>query len=313
MGSASNHYSGTGSHKPEGSGPALAGSGSGGLPVLDSIGQFSALPANTSKKRREWVPWDRQQKRAFHRAQSYLTVWSQAGYHALFVTVTTGPGGPADKLSRHFAELLRRIERHFKFPGLEYFKVETSEGNGVVHAVIAWRPRDGYRQRPFYIPKWWLHEEWKTIHGAWATSVDKVTMHPGSAKGISRYIANQYLAGQEKNGVSALVRMSGSWRRTFGFPLTRAWSYFKAAFPRLKPKRDEVIKPGYTEKAKGEARVRSAALFSAWAAFLGGQRVVIAGEVVTASTFAYSTPSVAAAVAGDWWAEHFGPKAHRWI
>jgi hypothetical protein len=188
--------------------------------------------------------------------------------------------------------------------------VETSEGHGVIHAIVAWRPRDGYRQRPFLIPKAWLHAEWEKIHGAWATSVEKVSMHAGSARGISRYIANQYLASQTKEGESALVRIAGSWRRTFGFSLGRAWSYFKRAFPvYLTVRRDEAVKPGFGTRYRAATQERLKRRYEAWTAFLAGRPVVVAGEVVTPAHFLPETKPVVS----DWWFENYGPQSRRWL
>jgi hypothetical protein len=53
------------------------------------------------------------------------------------------------------------VEREFGFKGIEQFVLETTEGNGVLHMVWAWRGA-----RSFYVPQAWLSEQWEKIHGA---------------------------------------------------------------------------------------------------------------------------------------------------
>ena len=56
-------------------------------------------------------------------------------YQVFFVTLTGAPGSDAEQLSYHHERLKLAVRRGFGFPGLEHFKVITTEGNGVVHAL----------------------------------------------------------------------------------------------------------------------------------------------------------------------------------
>ncbi len=75
------------------------------------------------------------------------------------VDLTTAVGGDAFKLRRHLQELRRRVERDLGFNDLRLFVIETSEGNGVLHMVWAWRG-----SRSFFIEQEWLSQEWEKIH-----------------------------------------------------------------------------------------------------------------------------------------------------
>jgi len=115
------------------------------------------------------------------------------------VDLTTAPDGRADLLRKHLQELRRRAERVFRFPHIEMFVVETSEGNGVLHMVWAWQG-----ERSFYIPQDWISTEWERIHGAPVTWVRKMRVDRKDIRCVGRYFALQYLSDQR----GALVRMA---------------------------------------------------------------------------------------------------------
>lgn len=229
-------------------GPDSSGSGSGkpGLPSLDISGHSSA-----QRTRREWKPWDRQQKRVFHRSKSVLTYWQKNGFAISWVMLSSSPASDSAQLSRHHAELRRRVERRWGFTGLEFFQIKTTEGHGVLHIYWAWKAPAGYRGRPFIIPKAWLDSEWEKIHGAFVTWIARMKTGDKDVLRVTRYVVSQYLVDQEKGGVSCLAGMSWSWRRTFGFPLVRMWSAFKDTY-------SGALKVGLYEK---------------WGQFLGGMSV----------------------------------------
>jgi len=135
------------------------------------------------------------------------------------VDLTTATDGRADSLRLHLHELRRRVERHWRFPHVEMFVVETSEGNGVLHMVWAW-----LGNRSFYIPQGWLSDEWARIHGAPIVYVRKMAVSKKDIKCVGRYFALQYLSDQG----GALVRMSWSWWRS-RVALARGWEALKAA------------------------------------------------------------------------------------
>ena len=166
--------------------------------------------------------WTRQQKRGYHRIQSCLTFWFSHGYQVLWLCLTTAVGGDAGRLAYNHQRLRQRVEQRLGYVGLEHFQIATREGNGVLHIFWAWRPRDGFRGRRFYVPQEWLSRWWLEIHGAPIVWVTAVRSGRRSRQRLSRYAMAQYVGGQ-----GAYVRMSWSWQRTFGFPLVACWQWLK--------------------------------------------------------------------------------------
>jgi hypothetical protein len=115
-------------------------------------------------------------------------------------------------LNPHFQTLRKRIERKF-MSKVEYFKVKTNEGNGVLHVVYI-----GCR-----IPQRWLSKAWEEIHNAPIVDIREVRCR---TKQIARYVASQYVAKQEQ-GFNTYQRMSWSWNWVFrGF--VAIWEQLKA-------------------------------------------------------------------------------------
>ncbi len=169
--------------------------------------------------------WSRRQRRLYHRVRSCLTYWEGHQYQVAWVMLSTGEGGRKDLLARHHATLRKRIEHKWGFRGIQFFQVRTGEGHGVLHLLWAWRPRNGERSRPFFIPQGWLSEAWASIHGAPVVWITRYRPGGGSLRRVSRYLVAQYCADQ-----SALEYVSWSWRTMFGFPLVRVWTAFKKMF-----------------------------------------------------------------------------------
>lgn len=169
--------------------------------------------------------WTRQQRRIYQRVNSVLCYWEQHNFQVLWVMLSTAVGGPSEKLSYHHKVLRQKIERKYGFKGMQHFQVETREGNGVLHVLWAWKPRDGERQRNFSVPQVWLSEEWERIHGASYVYICRYGRGRRSKKRVSRYVVTQYCAEQV-----GLVRCSWSWKRTFGFPLVKVWGQFKSLY-----------------------------------------------------------------------------------
>lgn len=181
----------------------------GELPLLDKNGHNSTSGC-----------WSRQQRRAYHRLMSCLAYWCEHGYQVRKVELTTAVGGRADLLSYHHQQLIQDVERKLGYGGLEFVKVITSEGNGVIHALWAWRGG-----RTFFVPHAWLANRWEQLHGARIVWIEAVKSGQGHRKGVSRYLAGQYLAGQE-----CIERVDYSWRRTFNLPLVKVWRSWRGIF-----------------------------------------------------------------------------------
>ena len=182
-----------------------------------------AFPFGANRKggRKEYREWTRQQKRAFHRSMSCLALWAGVKAQVRWVMLSSVNLKTGEKdlasLSPHFQRLRQMIERRFGYVGIEYLKVNTAEGGGVIHCYLAYRGR-----KSFYIPQRWLSKAWRQIHGASYVWIKKVGLRRDSRKRLSSYIVSQYLAGQD-----AFIRMSYSSKRTFGFPLVAVWNEFK--------------------------------------------------------------------------------------
>lgn len=141
----------------------------------------------------------------FHRRFRVLHLTSHVGYDM-------------GRLSKDFQILRKRVEHEFGF-SIQYVKVDTAEGNGVVHCIyfpvglkgqaVGWSVG--------FIPQSWLSDAWCDITGG--SSVCWITQL-SSRKGIKRlanYLVSQYFSGQ-----SGLERVSYSWEWFFrGF--RRLW------------------------------------------------------------------------------------------
>ena len=282
----------TGAATGSGPMPPQGGSGSGSPrpPRLDQIPHSS-----TPHARRPFKQWTAQQCRTFHRAKSCLGIWAYHGYKGLWVTLTTARGGSPNLLGKHHAELMRRFERRFNYPGLEYWYIKTTEGNGVIHAFWAWKPQPGYRQRPLIVPAEWLSAEWEKIHGAYITKAKRLYLDDSTSKGLSRYVVNQYVVNQTtKDGECALAGMAWSWHTTFGFPLVKTWQHFKRSFldrPRVE-------------------------LYAAWESLLAGRTVHVAGVPLSLAVLRSASSAVLPMTPAQslaWWQSHYGADAARWI
>ncbi len=152
---------------------------------------------------------------------SHLTYWQTQGYGVLWIMLSSANPGGLETLTRHFQRLREEIERKLGYKGLEFLAVKTREGNGVLHGYLAWKGTG-----IFYVPQPWLSKTWDRIHGAPVVWVNKVRRGGKDRRRLSKYIVCQYLAEQ-----NALVRLSSSWGRTFGFPLRRVWAAFREGFP----------------------------------------------------------------------------------
>ena len=196
-----------------------------GFTSLDYIGQ-SSISSEGSLEKSRGSDWSRKQKRGYQRLMAHLSYWLQNDYQLLRVDLTTSKEGSIEDITYNFKRLRQMIEKSLGYQGMEYIAVKTNEGNGVLHTVLAWKPKDGERHKSFYIPQRWLSTRWGDIHLSpivWVKPVQR--KFAGSAKCIARYFAAQYLAGQR-----GYINMFYSWFRTFGFPLGPVWYAFKRHF-----------------------------------------------------------------------------------
>ncbi len=123
----------------------------------------------------------------------------------LWVTLTSAPTSPVERLRADFQALRKRIGRELGFWTMEYVCVDTREGHGVLHMIWAWKDRQQTERGTFYIPFAWLQDAWKAIHGAFHVNIKRIGSQDRDARRLSRYIVAQYCGDQ-----NALVRLSQS-------------------------------------------------------------------------------------------------------
>jgi len=195
---------------------------------LDRHGQNSTKLENAESGQTERREWTRKQKRAYHRILSLLTYWASHDYQILWITLTSSPASDYEQLTYHHKLLKQRVERELGYRDIQHFWIRTTEGYGVLHLFWAWKPANGERKRRFYIPnnkpEYWFGRLWENIHGAMNVWIAKVKNSRKSIKRLSKYVVSQYCASHEFD------RMSWSWKRSLGFPLGKAWEFFKDNF-----------------------------------------------------------------------------------
>lgn len=183
--------------------------GGAAAPFLDVDGR------NVPEKKGQRPPWSKKQWNIRRIVLDRLRFWLLRRYQCLWVTLTSAPDSPKDRLRKDFQTLRKRAMRYFGYDPIQYVCVDTIEGHGVLHMIWAWRDPDPKKKASFFIPFEWLQEQWKDIHGAFHVNVKRIRPGNASAKRLSRYIVAQYCGGQ-----SGLVRVSQS-RQEHSFPKMR--------------------------------------------------------------------------------------------
>lgn len=146
------------------------------------------------------LPFTAKQKRTYQRLLSGITRASNAGHTLRVLTLTSPPDHPrtpegGQLLTKRFQVLRKSIVRKYGYL-LEYCRVRTDEGFGVLHVVY----RAGKKG---YIPHSWLKREWERIHGAKIVFIQKLY---GKNKRIAGYLASHYLSRHRH-----FMRTSWSW------------------------------------------------------------------------------------------------------
>ena len=146
----------------------------------------------------------RKRKRNHLKIHSILDYWISNGYQVAWLTLTTAPGGSAEKLTAHHDRLRRMVERKYGYDPLEFLAVRTEEGLGVIHALWAWQAPDVKPRRRLYVPRPWLQERWEQLHGAWGVHIGAYSDGTGGRTRIANYLLNQ----------RGPTHFSSSWKRT---------------------------------------------------------------------------------------------------
>jgi len=156
--------------------------------------------------------WSRKTKRVYRNIRSWCNERLAARAQLLRVDLTTAVPGDNLFLKRHFQELRRRVEHRYGYV-IDYFKIETSEGNGVYHMIWAI-----VHKTPVYISQKWLSDQWADIHKSPIVYIKRMKTFKASIGRVANYLVAQYLAGQ-----SAIVRVSYSWWRA-KVAIVRGWN-----------------------------------------------------------------------------------------
>lgn len=140
------------------------------------------------------------QKRTYQRLLSGITRASNAGHTLRMLTLTSPSSHPrtpegGQLLTKRFQVLRKSVKRKYGYL-MEYCRVRTDEGFGVLHIVY----RAGKKG---YIPHSWLKKEWKRIHGAQIVYIQKLY---GKNKRIAGYLAAHYISRHHR-----FMRTSWSW------------------------------------------------------------------------------------------------------
>ena len=143
--------------------------------------------------------------------------WESMGLSIVRLDLTTAVGGDPKVMTKHYETLRRRIEKKVG-KRVHYWWVQTKEGNGVLHTLMA-------AEGSLYVEQEWLSKEWEQIHGAYVVYIRRYTKGGSSRKKVSKYLVAQYMAGQ-----SGTVRMGWSWKLTFNIPISKAWKLFCKLF-----------------------------------------------------------------------------------
>jgi hypothetical protein len=220
---------------------------------------------NESSNQPNTSEWSRKQKRGYQRVRSLLYFWEAHRFQVLWVTLSTAPGGNAEKLTYHHKQLRQRIERHLGYKGLEYYQVRTEEGNGVLHVFWAWRVPDGQRGRQFWIAQEWLSAQWQALHGAPVVWIERYKPGRQSRHRVSRYVISQYVQDQ-----SGYVNMCWSWKRSLGFPISKMWEELRQQWSDRNAYR----------RIRGEIEIPRLVLYRTWEDLLAGHAIVLNGVIL---------------------------------
>lgn len=193
------------------------------VPLNTSLDKYVSSSEFERRSVREGGPlkWSRKQKRGYNRVLSCLQYWQSRGYQMLWVMLSSSPESESGKLAENHYRLRQMVESQ-GFPGIQHFQVRTSEGNGVLHVIWAWKAEDGFREKLFFVRQSWLSKAWDKLHCARVVWISKIGKSRRDSMQVARYCIAQYLGEQ-----SGYEYMSYSWKRAFGFPLVSCWRKFK--------------------------------------------------------------------------------------
>jgi len=157
-------------------------------------------------ERRYMKSWSytKKQRRAFHRCISGLLRAKGRLERIRFMTLTSSPQSDRSKLNYHFNLLVKQIEYTFGFK-MQYWKVKTNEGYGVLHVLfrvvddkLPRKRKKGVllsKRRRGFIPHSWLSKIWEKIHGAKVVEIHELKGKK-SERDIAYYVVGNYVSKQ---------------------------------------------------------------------------------------------------------------------
>jgi len=154
--------------------------------------------------------WSPKARRWYQRVLSGVTHHLANRRQLRVITLTSGPRAPPqDEINASWQVLRKRIVRKWSVK-MEYWKLRTSEGNGVLHIIYSGP----------YIPQRWLSRNWSEIHNSPIVYIQKMRF---KRKRLVNYLMKHYLPAHDHGGL--YTRMSWSWGWVFrGF--CGAWKWF---------------------------------------------------------------------------------------
>lgn len=176
--------------------------------------------------------WTKKQKRSYNTILTGLNLARKMNRRVRFLTLTTSDiqkdnqNYDEKKLNDDHRKLKQRIQRmtplkmlkqgYIKTPGLRkyypnkklnekleynYFKVQTNEGNGVLHNLY----------KGDYLPYNYLLDNWQDIHNSWNVNIKEVKTDKKDNSRVASYVVAQYVSHQD----ATFVRSSQTWNWIF--------------------------------------------------------------------------------------------------
>jgi hypothetical protein len=165
----------------------------------------------------------RKHYRARSKVRDLMRYWRRHNMVLWWMTLTSSAGSEAEKLRPHFEAWRKRLARHLGIPytGVEFVVVDTSEGHGVLHAVVALPPGVGE-----WLDYSKLREWWDELHAARQCKFKRIGRGDGDVRRLSHYLISQYMV-RQGGTVDLLGRISSSRLRVplgkFRRVLWRVW------------------------------------------------------------------------------------------
>lgn len=231
----------------------------------------------------------RKHYRARGRIRDAMRLWLRADRVLWWVTLTSSPDSPKGRLRADFQAWRKRLARLLcvEASDIQYAMVDTREGHGVLHLVLAFPPGVGEWIDYAKVGVWWLE-----IHGARQVKLLKVKKGDGSVRRLSQYIVSQYMVTQgeveDLLGRISTTRFQvpiASLRRSLCRIVTARWRAYQWVHNLIQiagslADPNEVLRKFRSEQWREFRRCWDAVLDRGWCEVYGEKFVVEGSEVV---------------------------------